>query len=557
MSATEDKFDMASVSPLDLQLRDAADDRGSPGPRNTKQEFLNSSLDNLRLEGVVTMQEVTPESTPSHSRGSDSESMADLNDSGDEAEEDEDYMYQNDPQGHDNNGHPPSDGQQQNQQEQRRQKRRQQQLQQQKQQQQLGQQQHGTAPTATATASSNLAQSRSAADLLPRKTSSGLASLPQRPKSQLNLGLLHDSATSPPARPAALVTDLSEMPRAAGKITPLRRTPNSFRDLPDHALGGDSDGDSPIDGALLHSPTDSFGVGDGLVPANALNDSLSRATTRRSVTTQSLADFDAISRSTSNITARTTSTMSSTSSEDIANSPIRHVSSRPNGLAPVAAEAARSAKKEEKSMIKQRVKACMQDLREQLDSARGQHILRLENRVRQAIANADRGGFVSCKLKRPNVTDPLGITFTVPGALPNSSKHVERIGWDDIGRYVVVTNIDPRHTAVTHGLMKDDVVYSIDGVLVKSIDDVRNCMKDKRKVKLKVVRALEEESSTPKKTNVALGTDMMKLKVESEQLKSTRADIEHEIKAATKTHLKAAFKALRKRRKEAQSVPRP
>jgi len=181
------------------------------------------------------------------------------------------------------------------------------------------------------------------------------------------------------------------------------------------------------------------------------------------------------------------------------------VSSRPNGLAPVAAEAARSAKKEEKSMIKQRVKACMQDLREQLDSARGQHILRLENRVRQAIANADRGGcvhqktrlrlrrsfllqnnrpfqltsavckcrFVSCKLKRPNVTDPLGITFTVPGALPNSSKHVERIGWDDIGRYVVVTNIDPRHTAVTHGLMKDDVVYSIDGVLVKSIDDVR------------------------------------------------------------------------------------
>jgi len=95
----------------------------------------------------------------------------------------------------------------------------------------------------------------------------------------------------------------------AGKITPLRRTPNSFRDLPDHALGGDSDGDSPIDGALLHSPTDSFGVGDGLVPANALNDSLSRATTRRSVTTQSLADFDAISRSTSNITARTTSTM--------------------------------------------------------------------------------------------------------------------------------------------------------------------------------------------------------------------------------------------------------
>ena len=143
--------------------------------------------------------------------------MADLNDSGDEAEEDEDYMYQNDPQGHDNNGHPPSDGQQQNQQEQRRQKRRQQQLQQQKQQQQLDQQQHGTAPTATATASSNLAQSRSAADLLPRKTSSGLASLPQRPKSQLNLGLLHDSATSPPARPArpaALVTDLSEMPRA-------------------------------------------------------------------------------------------------------------------------------------------------------------------------------------------------------------------------------------------------------------------------------------------------------------------------------------------------------
>jgi len=117
-------------------------------------------------------------------------------------------------------------------------------------------------------------------------------------------------------------------------------------------------------------------------------------------------------------------------------------------------------------------------------------------------------------------------------------------------------------------------------------------MKDKRKVKLKVVRALEEESSTPKvssrllscsclvvrqtcvcapllttmlpnvhslaqKTNVALGTDMMKLKVESEQLKSTRADIEHEIKAATKTHLKAAFKALRKRRKEAQRVPRP
>jgi len=143
--------------------------------------------------------------------------MADLNDSGDEAEEDEDDMYQNDPQGHDNNGHPPSDGQQQNQQEQRRQKRRQQQLQQQKQQQQLDQQQHGTAPTATATASSNLAQSRSAADLLPRKTSSGLASLPQRPKSQLNLGLLHDSATSPPARPArpaALVTDLSEMPRA-------------------------------------------------------------------------------------------------------------------------------------------------------------------------------------------------------------------------------------------------------------------------------------------------------------------------------------------------------
>jgi len=79
MRVLQDKFDMASVSPLDLQLRDAADDRASPGPRNTKQEFLNSSLDNLRLEGVVTMQEVTPESTPSHSRGSGAFGHAALN----------------------------------------------------------------------------------------------------------------------------------------------------------------------------------------------------------------------------------------------------------------------------------------------------------------------------------------------------------------------------------------------------------------------------------------------------------------------------------------------
>ena len=110
---------------------------------------------------------------------------------------------------------------------------------------------------------------------------------------------------------------------------------------------------------------------------------------------------------------------------------------------------------------------------------------------------------MTIKLKRPNATDPLGLTFSVPGALPLSSVQVDRVGWNELGRfvvasfklvhpvyvatcapyhghwyslfvfrsvgsYVVVTNIDTRPTNnVVHSLQKGDVVLAVDGVEVR------------------------------------------------------------------------------------------
>ena len=65
------KFELSRVEPLKLRLSDHAGDRRGRGDDNAslKIEMLNSSLEHLRLEALMTQQEITPESTPKHRRG--------------------------------------------------------------------------------------------------------------------------------------------------------------------------------------------------------------------------------------------------------------------------------------------------------------------------------------------------------------------------------------------------------------------------------------------------------------------------------------------------------
>ncbi len=174
---------------------------------------------------------------------------------------------------------------------------------------------------------------------------------------------------------------------------------------------------------------------------------------------------------------------------------------------------------EDRDLLKQQVNVALAAVREVFSSAKGQKILEMEVRVARAV---DSEKYELAKVRRKNATDSLGISFTIPA-------RVMAMGWES-GQHLVVTDVSEK-PGVKTSLRVGDIVVAVDNTEVHTIEELKVCVADKKKLKFKCIRDDVE--------------------VTQEECELTQAKIEKGLKATVKAKVKEQLKQQQQQQEQA------